>query len=224
MSSWKCEQCGLTNFASAEQCKRCGEVPFGRRAAGDLGDAESGGRRTFGRRVLWIGGMVGVILAICYASLLMTSEPVTWEQQEKVNRAITHLESKGFSREVFVLRRLANYRTTDNWWNVQVGHENAYAATNFPFEVVTLYPEFFQEAQDDIERAVILLHESYHLRWADEPAALESTWRNKARVGWAEDQYGGTKLWRNTKELTMRRVPELFRCGLEQNEDCAAQQ
>ena len=165
--------------------------------------------------------MTLTILFICYLSLLLTSDGVTWQQRQPVERAIAILEQKGFGKEVFVLRHLVSYRTTDNWWNMQVGHHDAYAATNFPFEVMTLYPEFFEAAVDDTERAAILLHESYHLFGSGEPAALEGVWRNKSKLGWTAEKYQETKVWRNTKELTMKHVPRLFRCGLDKQSDCA---
>jgi hypothetical protein len=221
MRSKRCRECGLVNFASAGECKRCGaslaeEVPL------DVGpdEAEVVKNRSFGKRVTWILGMTCVILAIYYMSLLLTSDAIKWQQRQPVERAIAVLEQKGFSREVFVLRHLVSFRTTDNWWNTQVGHHDAYAATNFPFEVMTLYPEFFDTATDDTERATILLHESYHLFGGNEAAALEGVWRNKSRLGWTADKYGETKVWKNTKELTMSEVPQLFRCGLEGNSDC----
>jgi hypothetical protein len=134
--------------------------------------------------------------------------------------SINTLEQGGFSRDAFVLRNLVAFRATDNWWNRWVGHREAYAATNFPFEVITLYPEFFNNAVDDTERAAILLHESYHLFGSGEAAALEGTWRDKKRLNWTKDRYSHTKVWRNTRELTVNQVPQLFRCGLENNADC----
>jgi hypothetical protein len=164
--------------------------------------------------------MTFVILIIYYLSLLMTSDSIKWQQKQAVGRAITILEQKGFGKETFVLRHLVSFRSTDNWWNMQVGHHDAYAATNFPFEVLTLYPEFFDTATDDTERAAILLHESYHLFGSGERAALEGTWRNKSRLGWTADKYAETKVWKNTVELTMSEVPQLFRCGPQGQSDC----
>ena len=69
------------------------------------------------------------------------------------------------------------------------GHGEAYAATNFPFEIVTLYPEFFKYPADDTERAVILLHEARHLAGAGEREAFASVWRDKARLGWTREKY-----------------------------------
>jgi hypothetical protein len=224
-SSTRCRQCGLVNFAASEQCKRCGarlKEDGGTDEATSETEAPADGRkkRSFAKRVAWILGMTCAILLICYMSLLLTSNGVNREQRQVVERAVTVLEQKGFGNEAFVLRYLVSYRTTDNWWNTQVGHHDAYAATNFPFEVLTLYPEFFETAKDDTERAAILLHESYHLFGAGERAALEGVWRNKGRVGWTADKYAETKVWKNTKELTMSEVPQLFRCGLAGNEDC----
>ena len=101
-----------------------------------------------------------------------------------------------------------------------VGHHDAYAATNFPFEVLTLYPEFFQHSVDDNERAAILLHETYHLLGSGEQAALEGVWRNKQRLGWTAEKHSQTKVWINTRDLTMARVPNLFSCGQDGKSDC----
>lgn len=221
MKSIRCVECGLVNFETAEQCKRCGAHLQGAGTVEDGADEEGAPvRRSFRKRISWVVGMTLVILLICYLSLLATSDSIKWQQKQTVGRAITILEQKGFGKEAFVLRRLVSFRSTDNWWNMQVGHHDAYAATNFPFEVVTLYPEFFDTATDDTERAAILLHESYHLFGSGERAALEGTWRNKSKLGWTADKYGESKVWKNTFELTMSEVPELFRCGPQGQSDC----
>ena len=77
-----------------------------------------------------------------YASLRTTSAPLNIEQRQTVERAINVLQQRGFTTEAFLLRRITTYRATDHWWNQQFGHPQAYAATNFPYEVMTLYPEF----------------------------------------------------------------------------------
>ncbi|HEY0079015.1 MAG TPA: zinc finger Ran-binding domain-containing protein [Pyrinomonadaceae bacterium] len=223
MSSRRCSRCGLVNFAEASECKRCGATLH----AGDAPDAEATfdssdkrPRRSFLKRLSWVAGMTLVILFVCYLSLLLTSDAVSWEQRRTIERSIDILEGRGFSREAFVLRRLVSFRSTDNWWNMQVGHRDAYAATNFPFEVVTLYPDFFNLAADDTERAAILLHEAYHLFGSGERAALEGVWRNKQSLGWTEERYGQTRVWKNTRELTENHAPELFRCGDDGKSDC----
>jgi hypothetical protein len=43
-----------------------------------------------------------------------------------------------------MLRHFANYRATDNWWNIYLGHSDAYAATNSPLGVVTRYSPVFR--------------------------------------------------------------------------------
>ncbi|MBD0369874.1 MAG: hypothetical protein ICV60_03405 [Pyrinomonadaceae bacterium] len=221
MNSRKCPRCGPVNFAGTEVCKRCGTA---------LGEADSHAPdeaakavRGFGwliKRALVVLSVVLALLLIFYGSLLKSSERLSYDQQQVLASSINTLEAGGFSREAFILRNFVAFRATDNWWNRYVGHREAYAATNFPFEVVTLYPEFFNNAVDDTERAAILLHESYHLFGSGEQPALEGTWRNKKRLGWTKDKYAQTKVFRNTRELTVNQVPQLFQCGLENNADC----
>jgi hypothetical protein len=130
------------------------------------------------------------------------------------------LDQAGFSREAFTLSHVVSYRRTDNWWNRYVGHQTAYAATNFPFGVVTLYPAFFKYPVDDTERATILLHESYHVLGDREEAALQRVWIEKRRLGWTSSRYDHTRVWKNTREWTSAAVPNLFRCGEDRQSDC----
>ena len=90
-----------------------------------------------------------------YASLVHSAAPLTAEQHSTVSSAIDLLEAKGFSDEVFLLRTTAAFRSNDNWLNASVEKENAFAATNFPFAIVTLYPEFFERTSSNVERAAI---------------------------------------------------------------------
>lgn len=228
MTSHRCSHCALVNFASAEVCKRCGEpLPHATAAPDDaatdtldLDDEQDAGRPTLIKRALVVLGLTSLLLVGCYISLLETSEPVTYEQKQLVHRAVALIEASGFDRDAFLLRRLANYRTSDNWWNRWLGHGEAYAATNFPFQVITLYPEFFQYATDDTERAVILLHEARHLSGSGEETAFRSVWRDKARLGWTKERYGQTRVWRNVNEFTQRYAPALFECGTDGQQDC----
>jgi hypothetical protein len=160
------------------------------------------------------------VLFICYISLRLTSDAPNFQQRQVISKAIAVLDAKGFSREASVLGTVTSFRTSDNWWNIQTGHKEAYAATNFPFEIVTLYAEFFDVATDDTERAAILLHEAHHLLGSGEEQALESTWRERGRLGWTADAYSGSKVWKNTRELTQNYVPKLFQCGSDQRSDC----
>jgi hypothetical protein len=216
----KCAQCGLVNFATDQTCRRCGaSVLPGNLVAEEL-PVETEKERGFGRRLLWVFGMTLTLLFVYFMSLLFTSEGLDVDERRAVSDAIAVLKKAGFSKETFVLGNLVRYRSTDNWWNSYMGHQDAYAATNFPFEVVTLYPGFFRAAVDDTERAAILLHESYHLFGAGEEAALQGVWLEKQRLGWTADQYSQTKVWKNTKEWTTGSLPGLFQCGTDGHSDC----
>jgi hypothetical protein len=222
MNSKKCARCGLVNFATEEVCRRCG-TPLAEidQAVYQIeGTGEGGGRRSIVKRALIVLAVIGLLLLIFYVSLISTSEEVPFEQKQAVYKAIDVLDQHGFGTEAFVLRHLVNYRATDNWWNRWVGHKEAFAATNFPFEVVTLYPEFFNDSVDDVERAAILLHESHHLYGSGEAAALEGAWRDKSKIGWTAAKYSQTKVWKSTRELTMSYVPRAFQCGDDGRTDC----
>jgi hypothetical protein len=177
-------------------------------------------KRGFLKRAMWILGATLIALMFSYASLLISSNALQPDQREKVQNAIAILQQQGFNREAFILKRLTVFRGTDNWWNRYIGHRDAYAATNFPFEIVTLYPEFFEVPVDDKERAAVLLHESCHLMGDGEDAALQSTWRNKQRLGWTADRYRQTRVWDATEKLTRATFPYMFQCGADGQSDC----
>jgi hypothetical protein len=217
MEKNKCSDCGLVNLATDKRCRRCG----GSLVAEQPGKADSKKRkRGIGRRIIWVVGATLILLFGFYLSLLLTSNDLRFAEREVVTRAVEILEQRGFHKEAFVMDHLTTYRSTDNWWNNYIGHRDAYAATNFPFEVLTLYPEFFHASVDDDERAAILLHEAYHLLGSGEEAALQRVWLNKHLLGWTEAKYGQSRIWRQTRELTMNRVPTLFQCGNDGKSDC----
>ncbi|HEX8475241.1 MAG TPA: hypothetical protein VF666_14520 [Pyrinomonadaceae bacterium] len=224
MSAEKCFHCGLVNFADAVTCKRCGislDAAPARHTTDDWTDEPPAHKpRGFIKRVAAIVGMTVFLLLLFYMSLLETSETVTLAQRQTINRAIAVIERRGFKHDAFILRHLTNFRTTDNWWNRWLGHGDAYAATNFPFEVVTLYPDFFKLPTDDTERAVILLHEARHLSGADEQKAFSTVWRDRHRLGWTKETHGTTHVWKNVSEFTRRYAPQLFQCGSERHADC----
>jgi hypothetical protein len=212
----------MVNWAQAAACKRCG-ASFAAASFGDAPEADAGrggGERSLSKRILFIAGMVCGFVLCGYVSLRATSAAVGAEQRQVVGRAIDVLERKNFGRRAFVLKNLASYRASDNWWNRAVGHTDAYAATNFPFEVVTLYPDFFKVPVDDTERAVVLLHESYHLAGAGEETAFAEVWREKRRLGWTKETYGRTPLWRSVRAFTERYAPQHFTCGASGADDC----
>jgi predicted nucleic acid-binding Zn ribbon protein len=220
----KCPECGLVNAGVDEQCRRCGallpdEEPFahGSHPAEAVTQPR---KRNLLTRIVWVLSATLIILIIWYMSLLFTSEKLQPDQYLKVDVAIGLIEQTGFTREGFVLRHATMFRSSDNWWNRWLGHRDAYAATNFPFEIVTLYPEFFKDPVDDRERAAMLLHEAHHLLGDGEEAALRSTWMSKRQLGWTVDKYRQTKVWDATERLTRERFPYLFQCGSDGKTDC----
>lgn len=220
MRNQKCPQCGIVNFADSGSCRRCGyffSAPQPR-IEGTPPIVER--TRSLPRRAFAIIGVVLAIVVAARASLTLTSDGLDATQQQSVAAAVDLLRARGFSREVFVLDRVANYRASDNWWNEYVGHSDAYAATNFPFEVVTLYPKFFRVPIDDTERAFILFHEAQHLLGHGEDVALQTAWMAKTGIGWSGVKYEGTRLWRNTREWTLQSAPLLFKCGEDGMSDC----
>jgi hypothetical protein len=211
--------CGLVNFPTVNVCRRCGS------ALDNVGHvAEAFAVRqsefSFGKALRRSLLLLIFLFAAGYASLLNSSQALTTEQKQAVDKAITLLEQKGFSVDAGFLRYAATFRASDNWWNRWLGHNDAYAATNFPFEVVTLYPIFFTRTADDTERAVVLLHEAQHLRGSGERTAHTVVWQRKQQLGWTREQYGGTKVWNNVRDFTAKFAPEVFACGEEGVNNC----
>lgn len=220
MQTQKCFDCGLVNFSTENVCRRCGGALEN---IGHVADAVAIRKSDFslGKAVRRCTLLAIFLLAACYGSLMNTSEPLTTEQRQVVDKAINLLEQKGFSTDAALLRYGATFRSTDNWWNRYVGHNDAYAATNFPFEFVTLYPLFFTKTVDDTERAVVLLHEAKHLRGYGEGSAHAEVWAQRKQLGWTREQYGGTKVWNNVREFTIKYAPEVFSCGGDRLSDCS---
>jgi hypothetical protein len=158
-----------------------------------------------------------------YLSLIGSAGSLSIEQKYVVRQAIAVLKERGFYDEVRLLNTFTVYRGTDNWLNASVAKENAYAATNFPFEIMTLYSDFFAYPQDDVERAAILLHESKHLAGADEHDAYEFVWKNRGQLGWTREAYGNSPVWQNVRRQTRETVPEMFICEAKDLGDCTEQ-
>jgi hypothetical protein len=161
-------------------------------------------------------GAVGIF----YSSLIFSASPLNREEAERVQAAIRLIEKRGFINEAYLLRELATFRGSDNWLNATVAKENAYAATNYPFAIITLYPDFFTYPEDDIERAAILLHEARHLKGYGEDDAYEFVWRNKKYLDWTEEKYGDSVVWLNIRKQTREVTPNLFVCDFNPNNDC----
>ncbi len=131
------------------------------------------------------------------------------------------LQKKGFDDEVFFLDKLAVFRSNDNWLNASIDKENAYAATNFPFEIMTLYPDFYNYTVDDTERAAVLLHEAKHLQGMDEREAYDFVWKNRKKLGWISAIYRNSTVWNGVRKQTMEYSPQLFVCDEKPWRDCS---
>ena len=213
----KCSQCGLVNFASASSCVRCRSVlgyenpaPFE--------------KPSIARRLLVRSGavMITCILIIIgfYISLIVSAARLSRDQKATVNRAIGILREKGFGTEATLLSSITAFRASDNWLNASVAKENAYAATNFPFEIMTLYSDFFTYPTDDVEKAAILLHEARHLIGQGEKDAYAFVWKNRDRLGWTRQNYGNSPIWLNVRQQTLELVPDIFICPQNRASDC----
>ena len=187
-------------------------------------NANPGSKRSeflrFVRSVFYYLPVTLCLISIFHSSLLVSSQPLRADENAAVERAINLLDAKGFEGEAFLLRRLTVFRNTDSWLNSLTQKENAYAAANFPFNIITLYPDFFTKAQDDTERAMILLHEAQHLKVADEREAYEFAWRNREKVGWTILTHGTTESYITIEAMTRETVPELFSCTDRMWDDC----
>lgn len=208
----KCPNCNLVNFADVEKCRRCdaslNNSSFKTTVANET---KSSGINFIWRGLICLTVCVFVLFAF-YLSLILSSSSLQFTERQQVAGAIKLLTEKGFDREVFLLNYLTAFRNNDHWLNASVEKENAYAATNFPFEIMTLYPDFFHPTFDDTERAAILLHEAQHLKGADEKEAYEYVWRNRKKLGWTKEKYASSKLWDAVKKQTKEYAPNLFIC------------
>jgi hypothetical protein len=221
MNNTKCTECGAINFGADYNCRRCSAVlPLPAPAVIDTAEVEAEPGRGPGQWLLWIAAVTASLLIASYGSLIVTSTGLSDDEQAMTDGAIAALERTGFSQEAFVLRHVVSFRGSDNWWNGYVGHRSAYAATNYPFAVVTLYSPFFKYATDDVERASILLHEAHHVFGENEDSALRLSWVERTQLGWTSERYGDTRVWKNTREWTMNSLPALFQCGVDGQSDC----
>jgi len=216
----KCPNCRLVNFEDAEICLRCQHELV------EISTVEAqAAKKSFFRSKLFMragGLLVAIFIALFgfYLTLIVSAKRLEFGEKKQVEAAVLILEDKGFGREVFLLRYLTAYRATDNWLNASVEKENAYAATNYPFEIMTIYADFFEYPQDDTERAAILLHEAQHLKGADEKEAYTFVWKNRRQLGWTREYYGDSVIWLNVRKQTRELAPELFTCEKNDYADC----
>ena len=191
-----------------------------RMTSGQISTSGTHTRRSLIRRIRNNIFIALFTIGFFYLSLLATSLPLEHHQRETVDRAIAILEAKGFDSEVFLLRNTVSYRSSDHWLNSFVFSENAYAATNFPVQIVTIYPDFYTKAEDDTERAMILLHEARHLMGEGEPEAYAYVWQNRNRLGWTILTHGTTPTYITIGDITREIAPELFTCTDKLWNDC----
>ena len=165
---------------------------------------------------------MAAILAVAafHLSLISTALPPSTQENQQIERAIELLDTRGFDTEAFLLRHTTTFRGTDHWLNALVRKEDAFAATNFPFQIITLYPDFYSRANDDTERAVILLHEARHLMGSDEEAAYAYVWQSRADLGWTQLEYGTTPTYITIEQQTRENAPALFDCPSNLWSDC----
>ncbi|MCY7375302.1 MAG: hypothetical protein LH472_04940 [Pyrinomonadaceae bacterium] len=215
-----CPNCQIVNFANAVECVRC-HYQLNETAVSEIvGAKKKSSKSNILRRAIICVAVCFLAVAGFYLSMVFTSSPLKSEEKQQVKNAVKILEEKGFSGEVFLLKYLTNYRGNDNWLNASTKFENAYAATNFPFEIMTIYPEFFTFTVDDTERAAILLHEAQHLKGADEKEAYEFVWRNRRTLGWTKENYNHSVIWLNVRKQTQEFAPNLFVCDWNEARDC----
>jgi hypothetical protein len=215
-----CPNCRLVNFPRSEQCVRC---QFDFREVSTFNDNQTENQPSksrFLRRALICAAVCVLTLLSFYLSMIFTSSSLKYDEKKQVQTAINVLDEKGFSKEVFLLRHLTSFRSNDNWLNASTKLENAYAATNFPFEIMTIYTDFFTYSADDTERAAILLHEAQHLKGADEEEAYEFVWHNRKKLGWTKETHGNSIVWRNVRRQTKEFAPNLFVCDWNETGDC----
>lgn len=219
----RCPNCRLVNFSHSPQCARCQfdliEVSTFQ-TEGGTGE-ESVAQSKFVRRAIVCAAVCFLTLLGFYLSLIFTSASLNYNEKKQVEKAVKLLDEKGFSGEVFLLEYLTRFRGNDNWLNASTRPENAYAATNFPFEIMTIYPDFFTYTVSDTERAAILLHEAQHLKGADEKEAYEYVWRNRKKLGWTKETHGNSAIWRDVKRQTKDYAPDIFVCAENESSDCA---
>lgn len=171
-------------------------------------------------RVLIFAAVCMVTVGLFYSSLIFTASPLSADEQANVESSILYLEKRGFINEAFLLKDIATFRNNDNWLNASVPKESAFAATNYPFAIVTLYPDFFTYPADEVERAAILLHEARHLKGNGEEEAYEFVWRNRKYLGWTVERYADSAVWQSIRKQTAEYAPNLFVCDFNPGRDC----
>lgn len=213
----KCSNCGLVNFPEAVSCTRCQANLI---ETQNIDSGKKTGVSSFVVRAVILVFICFAVFVGFYLSLIVSAHRLSVEQKSSVRRAIGVLKNKDFSSQAFLLENVTMFRADDNWLNASVVKENAYAATNFPFEIMTLYPDFFTYPLDDTERAAILLHEAEHLKGKNEKDAYAFVWKHRQQLGWIKAAYGASSVWQNVRKQTVENAPDLFTCVANEYGDC----
>lgn len=215
----RCSQCNLINFLDAEECVRCRSKLIEVKSIKPQIKESTLKRTIFKRAIVCFAVCLFVIFGF-YLSLVGSSKSLKYEQKQHVYAAINVLSEKGFTNEALLLNYLTAFRANDNWLNASIEKENAYAATNFPFEIMTVYEDFFTYPVDETERAAILLHEAQHLKGADEKQAYKYVWENRIKLGWTREKYETSVIFNDVRKQTREIAPELFVCQTNDFDDC----
>ena len=216
----RCPNCYLVNYQNSAECARCQFDLIEVSSVQADGANKPAVKFKILRRAMVCAAICFAALFVFYLSMIFTSASLKYEEKKQIQNAVQILDEKGFAVEVFLLNHLTSFRGNDNWLNASTKFENAYAATNFPFEIMTVYQEFFLYPADDTERAAILLHETQHLKGADEKEAYEYVWRNRKKLGWTRETHGNSAVWRNIRRQTQEFAPNLFLCEWNEAGDC----
>jgi RHS repeat-associated protein len=140
---------------------------------------------------------IGVSVALAfYASLRLTSQSISDAQRASVSRPIGLISQKGYWFEASLLKG-TSFRSTPNWLTKIAQEDEAYAATNRLFFIVTLYEDYYELSE--LERAAVLMHESYHLMGYGEEGAYSNVWLVKEDFGY--DPTNISSFWKDVMEI-----------------------
>ena len=104
----KCPQCKLVNYPTADACMRCGSALM---RSPERRNAVNTSRSGFARRVAVFFAVCLSAIAGFYLSLVFSAKGLDTTQKQTVGAAIELLDRNGFTREAFLLRRLAVFRS-----------------------------------------------------------------------------------------------------------------
>ncbi len=145
----------------------------------------------------------------------MTSSPVSGLEQGRLNGIINKIETAGLVVNSTILNSTSFVDRTGPW-TCRLAPDPGYACTNKLTFITSLADRFWTVPKYDVERAIALLHESYHLLGLGEHQAYAYTWLSKESLGWTSKFYGPapggpTTVWSDVANDTLFYAPEV--CG-----------